>query len=661
MAHLRVAKGEQLVMELNLDPDQTYLAGRADNCQIKLDPEPGISRHHFQISFDAGAWKLEVLSRFGELYSDSQKTSGFVLEEGKTFSVPPYAFEFMEKGVAQDAAINSHEATVISMLPSSSFLRVIDERGMDRQIFRLEGDTWTVGRDISCAVHLEYPKASRKQCEIYRESENFFIRDLGSANGTSVNGHPLSREEWTRLQSGDTITIIDWIIKFEVRDSSFANRLESVSPELKNPNVFEDIVQPDQGVPNLESTRIGNAPMPPPQPGTWQDVHAGSANPYGMPLPEMAGSQMGPESGFESSPAPLQTKKKFLNPVRILMILIILGAGGAYLYQNLEGGANKEAAPVKAKAKSPFDLLSEEDKQFVRRAYDNAKQDLIAHKYAEALQDVNRMKQKIAVYEDSADLEQVANAGILEKARLEDEERREQREREAEETINKVVETCGRQMSPTWTSDRLEQCLTPALQLNPTHMSYQPLRDKMAQWDAAKVLKEQKRSATAVEVGKLRKIFNEAEALVQRNKIWDAIDTYQLVVDSKLADTEGLKPRSKKARWALLSKLEGAQAELEMKADGFMKEGHYRDAVVALRSALEINPQNEVCKGRLQSALFELKKQMQPDYQNSIVEESIGDVEKAKERWKKIMLNSTPGEDYYEKSRIKLKKYGATQ
>ena len=100
------------------------------------------------------------------------------------------------------------------------------------------------------------------------------------------------------------------------------------------------------------------------------------------------------------------------------------------------------------------------------------------------------------------------------------------------------------------------------------------------------------------------------------------------------------------------------QKELESKGDSMMKENRYKEAVIALRQALDINPDNEIVKGRLHAALLELKKLMQPIYQESIVEESVGDVEKAKERWKKIIENSLTGEEYYEKSRLKMKKYG---
>ena len=49
---------------------------------------------------------------------------------------------------------------------------------------------------------------------------------------------------------------------------------------------------------------------------------------------------------------------------------------------------------------------------------------------------------------------------------------------------------------------------------------------------------------------------------------------------------------------------------------------------------------------------------MQTIYQESILEEGVGEVEAAKVKWKKILEQSIPEEEYFKKAKIKLKKYG---
>ena len=49
-----------------------------------------------------------------------------------------------------------------------------------------------LGRDErECDVWVEDPSVSRRHAEVWLEGETCYIRDLGSANGTWVNGQPL--------------------------------------------------------------------------------------------------------------------------------------------------------------------------------------------------------------------------------------------------------------------------------------------------------------------------------------------------------------------------------------------------------------------------------------------------------------------------------------
>ena len=668
MALLRVFKHQELAQEINLQQGQTYLAGRAENCQIRLDPEPGISRNHFQLSFENQIWQLKVLSRYGELYFDDQKASEMNLNDGMSFTVPPYQFEFSQDSIQVASQVSSGEATVVSVLPSSAYLRVIDERGVDRQVFRLEGDAWSIGRDITCAIQLDYPKASRKQCEIYREAENYFIRDLGSSNGTSVNGHFLSREEWTRLQSGDTIAIIDWILKFEVRDNSFKDRIESVPQDLRGPMLYEDVtshsgisvVNNNSGVFQPESTRIENVPLPP-SPGTWQDV---ISHPNPAPFENAQAGASSPVYNSNEIPVqdifdgPWTDKKKIMNPVRWIIVLLIVGAGGFYFWGGSEESAPSEVAKTN-RPKSPFDALSPEDQQFVRRAYENAKANLINRKYTEALQEITRMKEKVAQFEDSAEIEKYANQGILSLEQIKNEEAKVQKDLEIEQKIQSQVKICKAKINPkTWDMAQLDDCLSSVLALNPEHPAFQALRAQISGYEQARNTQKVMRQKSASESSQLHALYNKAKNLVERHKIADALPALQKVVDSHFYDYDGLKTKARQEKSALVATMDEQQRELETSAESLMKEGRYREAVLALRQALEINPDNEICKGRLRAAMLELRKLMQPIYQESIVEESVGDAEKAKERWKKILDSSVIGEEYYEKSRLKLKKYG---
>jgi hypothetical protein len=66
------------------------------------------------------------------------------------------------------------------------------------------GET-VVGRDIDCGLRFTDPAVSRRHLRLIRRSDEVFVEDLGSANGTHVNGRRVCRA--VRLQHGDTLVI----------------------------------------------------------------------------------------------------------------------------------------------------------------------------------------------------------------------------------------------------------------------------------------------------------------------------------------------------------------------------------------------------------------------------------------------------------------------
>ena len=67
------------------------------------------------------------------------------------------------------------------------------------------------GRLAENAIQLKVAEASRQHCRFFKEKDNWFVEDLGSSNGTLVNGRKVSKFE---LQDGDVITIGAAAMKF---------------------------------------------------------------------------------------------------------------------------------------------------------------------------------------------------------------------------------------------------------------------------------------------------------------------------------------------------------------------------------------------------------------------------------------------------------------
>jgi len=83
-----------------------------------------------------------------------------------------------------------------------------------------EGASVTIGRQAECEFNLRCDDVSRRHAEVSAEAGAFVLRDLGSTNGTFVNGQPLEGE--CELSGGDRIEIGSSTISFCTVDAGVA-------------------------------------------------------------------------------------------------------------------------------------------------------------------------------------------------------------------------------------------------------------------------------------------------------------------------------------------------------------------------------------------------------------------------------------------------------
>lgn len=97
--------------------------------------------------------------------------------------------------------------------------------------FDLAEDESVVGRSPECDVVVDVAAVSRRHAIIERNGGGAFVRDLGSRNGTYVNGNRVS--ERAALQPGDRIVICD--VVFEYRDQRPAADDDHLESSLLSP------------------------------------------------------------------------------------------------------------------------------------------------------------------------------------------------------------------------------------------------------------------------------------------------------------------------------------------------------------------------------------------------------------------------------------------
>ncbi len=98
--------------------------------------------------------------------------------------------------------------------PSMARVKIIS--AVDKDIvYELKETKNILGRSGENSIPLRDNKASRQHSIIYRKDDRYFIKDLGSRNGTLVNGKRVPKKE---LVTGDKITVGQTILLFQASE-----------------------------------------------------------------------------------------------------------------------------------------------------------------------------------------------------------------------------------------------------------------------------------------------------------------------------------------------------------------------------------------------------------------------------------------------------------
>lgn len=87
--------------------------------------------------------------------------------------------------------------------------------------FHLTAERSTIGRSSDCEVALDVAAVSRRHAEVIRRGKEFVVEDLGSRNGTYINGQRIAGA--TPLNDGDLIGICDQEFAYESDEASRAH------------------------------------------------------------------------------------------------------------------------------------------------------------------------------------------------------------------------------------------------------------------------------------------------------------------------------------------------------------------------------------------------------------------------------------------------------
>ena len=113
-------------------------------------------------------------------------------------------------------SLNAADAAAVDALPAGSALLVVQRGPGAGSRYLLDTDLSTVGRHPESDIFLDDITVSRRHVEFRRQAESFRVHDVGSLNGTYLNG---DRVDDAELQNGDEVRIGKFRLIFFASDA----------------------------------------------------------------------------------------------------------------------------------------------------------------------------------------------------------------------------------------------------------------------------------------------------------------------------------------------------------------------------------------------------------------------------------------------------------
>jgi predicted component of type VI protein secretion system len=111
---------------------------------------------------------------------------------------------------------------------SMQVVLVMFRAGGERRSFSIVRDVTVIGRREDCDFRIPLGDISRKHCRLIKEENSLKIEDLGSSNGTYVNGKRIHEAE---LQAGETVQIGPVVFVVQLDGTPADDELRPWEPE----------------------------------------------------------------------------------------------------------------------------------------------------------------------------------------------------------------------------------------------------------------------------------------------------------------------------------------------------------------------------------------------------------------------------------------------
>lgn len=222
-AKVVVKKEDEVILEFGIENCPVRIGRKSDN-DIVLE-EKNVSRKHAEIIMKENQYFIADLQSTGGIQVNGERITEKDIHTGDVITIGNYTlhfdsgipedertvFEMDEETVLEEGTVIDEDRTRFYEEPEAKLV-IVKSNALEEDIV-LKDEEIVIGRDEEADLTVDDDRLSRKHCKISQDGGQFVISDLGSSNGTFVNGVKVTEKT---LENNDKIQIGSNVLQFQV-------------------------------------------------------------------------------------------------------------------------------------------------------------------------------------------------------------------------------------------------------------------------------------------------------------------------------------------------------------------------------------------------------------------------------------------------------------
>lgn len=179
------------------------------NNDLVIESDGMISKRHAKITMAAEGFRITDLNSTNGVWVNDERVSDSELKSGDVIRLGATELVFDQAGAGPVIPA----ASKVAKQPCPQLISGMEDGSSDK--FPLASEM-IIGRSLSSDIRFDHYTVARKHARIYREGTDFYVEDLGSSYGTSVNNMALKPNIPVLLRNGDQLKVGEVELLFEV-------------------------------------------------------------------------------------------------------------------------------------------------------------------------------------------------------------------------------------------------------------------------------------------------------------------------------------------------------------------------------------------------------------------------------------------------------------